>query len=162
MNGQLRNMTSIYILDRDAVLLLYRVGSRVVPPSWCGIGGHFEKDELNDARACVLRELNEEMRLTEDDLENLMHRYVTLRLRNGEIRINHYFFARLRQGAKVDLVCDEGRPAWMNLDQLQGLDMPFTSRAVLQHYLSTGRHTDCLYCGCAAEDGVRFEALNEF
>jgi len=162
MDGRLRNMASIYILDKDAMLLLYRVGSRVVAPSWCGIGGHFEKDELSDARACVLRELFEEMRLTEGDLARLAHRYVTLRLKNGEIRINHYFFAQLREGVRVDLVCEEGRPAWMKLDQLPDLDMPHTARAVLRHYLDTGRHTDCLYCGCAVKDGVRFEALDEF
>ena len=30
MNGKLRNMTSLYILKDDKVLLLYRQGSRVV------------------------------------------------------------------------------------------------------------------------------------
>ena len=57
---KLRNMTSIYISCGTKILLLYRIGSRVVPPSWCGIGGHFEPDELNDPRTCVLRELEEE------------------------------------------------------------------------------------------------------
>lgn len=32
----------------------------------------------------------------------------------------------------------------------------------VQHYLTTGRHTNCLYCGSALEDGVHFETLNEF
>ena len=58
MDGKLRNMTTIYILRDNKVLMLYRIGSRVVlTPSWCGIGGHFEKEELNDARACALREI---------------------------------------------------------------------------------------------------------
>lgn len=51
----LRNMTTIYIIFKNKMLLLYRVGSRVVQPSWCGIGGHFEKGELNNPKACVLR-----------------------------------------------------------------------------------------------------------
>ena len=55
MNGKLRNMTSLYILKDDKVLLLYRQGSRVVNDKWVGsAGGHFEPEELNDARACVL------------------------------------------------------------------------------------------------------------
>ena len=41
MQGKLRNMASVYIMDGDRMLLLYRVGSRVVAPSWCGVGGHF-------------------------------------------------------------------------------------------------------------------------
>ena len=71
MNGKLRNMASIYIINNESMLMLYRIGSKVVPPSWCGIGGHFERDELNDARACVLRELEEEMHLTEGDISGI-------------------------------------------------------------------------------------------
>ena len=63
MDGRLRNMTAVYLLRGSRVLLLYRQGGRVVNDVWTGsAGGHFERDELNDARACVLRELNEEGR----------------------------------------------------------------------------------------------------
>ena len=55
MDGKLRPMTAVYVLQGEKILLLYRVGSRVVAPSFCGVGGHFEKEELCDARACVLR-----------------------------------------------------------------------------------------------------------
>lgn len=41
MSGKLRNMATIYIRNNDHMLMLYRIGSRVVLPSWCGIGGHF-------------------------------------------------------------------------------------------------------------------------
>lgn len=61
VEGKLRNMTAIYLFRGDKVLLLYRQGGRVVNDVWTGsAGGHFEKEELNDARACVLRELQEE------------------------------------------------------------------------------------------------------
>ena len=59
----LRNMTGIYISRGAEMLMLYRIGSRVVEPSWCGIGGHFEDHELNNPRICVLRELEEEIGL---------------------------------------------------------------------------------------------------
>ena len=80
MDGKLRNMTALYITDRtDAenprMLMLYRIGSKVVDPSWCGIGGHFEKDELNDAKAAMLREMGEEIGLFEHDIENLKFKY---------------------------------------------------------------------------------------
>ena len=92
MNGKLRNMTSIYLRRGDNYLLLYRVGSKVIGNSYTGTaGGHFEPEELNDAKACVLRELKEETGLLETDIEGLTMRYVTLRLKNGEIRQNYYF-----------------------------------------------------------------------
>ena len=47
MTGKLRNMTSIYLLKDDKVLLLFRKGGRVVSDVWTGsAGGHFEEFEL--------------------------------------------------------------------------------------------------------------------
>ncbi len=162
MNGKLRNMASVYITDNDRLLMLYRIGSRVVPPSWCGVGGHFEQHELNDAKACVLRELEEEIGLKVGDVKNIQLRYITLRLKNGEVRQNYYFFANLEEGTHVSLVCDEGIPEWVPLPKVMELEMPFTARYVLEHYMKTGRNTKCLYGGCADENGVQFTELNEF
>lgn len=76
----LRNMTSIYLLQQDKILLLYRQGSNVVNNVWIGsTGGHFEKSELNSPKTCVLRELNEELSITEDMIDNLQLRYLTMR-----------------------------------------------------------------------------------
>ena len=53
-------MTGIYLSCTGQMLLLYRQGGRVVNDRWvASAGGHFEKDELNDPKACVLRELKE-------------------------------------------------------------------------------------------------------
>ena len=96
MELRLRNMTSVYLTSQNRFLLLYRTGSRVIDDSYTGTaGGHFEESELNDPRACVLRELREETGLSENDIEGLSLRYVTMRLKKGEIRQNYYFFARL-------------------------------------------------------------------
>ena len=101
MDGRLRNMTAVYLLRGSRVLLLYRQGGMVVNDVWTGsAGGHFERDELNDARACVLRELNEELGLRPEDIEGLALRYIALSGRKGEIRQNYYFFAEL--GRDVD------------------------------------------------------------
>ena len=46
-----RNMTSIYLIQNDRVLLLFRQGGRVVNEAWTGsAGGHFEETELNVPR----------------------------------------------------------------------------------------------------------------
>ena len=162
MDGRLRNMTAVYISRGEEMLLLYRVGSRVVAPSYCGIGGHFEEGELNDARACVLRELREETGLTEGDLSGLTMRYACMRYKNGEIRQNYYFFAELAPGARLPETCCEGRLEWVPYAELLTKPMPHTAYYTIKHYLETGRRTDALYAGATTEDGVSFTPLCEF
>ncbi len=162
MDGKLRNMTALYLVSEDKMLLLYRIGSRVLStPCWCGIGGHFEKEELNDARAALLREVSEEIGLAEKDLEDLRLRYITLRQKEGEIRQNYYFFARLATGTVVQDTCDEGVLEWVPLTEVCGKDMPYSAGYVIRHYLETGRRDETLYCGVADRQGVQFVALEE-
>lgn len=155
-------MTSIYLFRDSQVLLLWRVGSRVVAPSWCGIGGHMEERELRDAQAAALRELREETGLLPTDLEGLSLRYITLRLKNDEVRLNYYFFAQLRQGVEPRVPCDEGTLEWHDEKAVNGLSTPFTAQAVMAHYLREGRFHHTLYAGVAQADGVRFLPLEEF
>ena len=163
MLGKLRNMTAIYLLKGEKVLLLYRKGGRVVTDVWTGsAGGHFEGFELNDARACVLREMREEIGLGEDDLIDMRMRYVTLRLKNGEIRENYYFFAQLKPGAEIAQGCGEGRLEWADMDTVLERKMPHTAWYMLEHYLREGRHTDLLYGGVTTANGAEFTPMQEF
>lgn len=162
MHTKLRNMTAVYITRGNEILLLYRIGSRVVAPSWCGIGGHFERDELNDPQACALRELEEEVGLTANDLNDFRLRYITLRLKNGEVRQNYYYFASLRPDAAAPECCTEGRLEWVPAKEVLSRDMPHTARFMLEHYLSEGCFTDHLYCGASTETDTVFTVLNEF
>ena len=78
-------MASVYLKKDDQILLLYRQGNSIVSNLWIGsAGGHFESEELNDAKACVLRELSEELNITEDSISNLSLRYITLRYTDGD------------------------------------------------------------------------------
>ena len=79
MGGKLRNMTAIYLQHENKVLLLYRQGGTVVTEVWTGSAGrHFEANELNDAKACVLREMKEELKLLPEEVDGLMLRYICL------------------------------------------------------------------------------------
>lgn len=162
MEGKLRNMTAVYLLRGEQVLLLFRQGGRVVSDVWTGsAGGHFEKAELNDARACVIREMQEELGLGEADVDQLTLRYITLRRTNGEIRQNYYFFARLKENVSGDLQSNEGRLQWFPLHETKGLKMPHTAQYVVEHYCSMGQWTDRLYVGATNADGVSFMELPE-
>lgn len=161
MDGKLRNMTSVYLTGEKGILCLYRIGSRVVSDKYIGsAGGHFEKCELNDARACALRELNEELGLSESDVDGLKLRYITLRQMNGEIRQNYYFFGRLK--VDRDLQSTEGTLRWIRDEEFENLKMPVSAKHMILHYLKEGRNTDLLYAGITEEKGTAFVPLVEF
>lgn len=130
---------------------------------WIGsAGGHFEEFELNDARACVLRELEEELGLGACDIHDLSLRYVTLRRSKGEIRQNYYFFAALNQGVDDNFVSNEGISRWFDFSELSALEMAYTSKFVIEHYLKIGRKTNEIYVGVADGEKVVFITMPEF
>lgn len=161
MDGKLRNMTSVYLTGERGILCLYRIGSRVANNKYIGsAGGHFEKEELNDAKACVLREMEEELGMTEADVEGLTLRYITLRLKDGEIRQNYYFFASLKEDRELNST--EGNLHWIPYDGLEALTMPASAKFMILHYLREGRFSDILYAGITEAAGTRFVPLREF
>lgn len=160
MNVSLRNMTLVYLMKGDRILLLLRQGGRVVDNVWIGTaGGHFEEYELNDPRACVIREMEEETGLTESDIEDLQLRYITLRRMGGEIRQNYFFFARLKEGVNENIVSNEGECKWFPLEETGGLEMSYSAKYALEHYRKIGRYTSEIYVGVATGERVEFLEL---
>ena len=162
MIPKLRNMTSLYLIREGEVLCLYRIGSRVFSASrYIGsCGGHFEEKELNDPQKCILREMEEELGLKEEDIDGLSLRYITHRLAKGEIRQNYYFFARLK--AEKELVSNEGVLKWVPYEEVPSLHMPVSAKHMILHYLSVGRYDEKIYCGVTEEAGTRFVPMLEF
>ncbi len=159
MNGQLRNMATIYIKNDNKFLLLDRIGSKVIERSWCGVGGHFEPNEINDARTAVLREMNEEIGITKKDLKNLDLRYVALRIVKGELRINYYFFADLKENAQINYNCNEGILEWVSFDEANTKKMPYIAQKVIEHYLETGIDTKNFYSVTVADEKVNIISM---
>ena len=160
--GKLRNMTSVYLTYNDKVLLLFRQGSRVVNDKWIGsAGGHFEQDELNNAYACAVRELKEELGITEDMLEKINLRYLTIYNKPEELRQNYYFFATLKTD-QIELKSNEGQLKWFDIEEILSLDMPFTSKKVTDHWVKEGRYTNCFYGGVATDNDMVFLEMEEF
>lgn len=161
MDGKLRNMTSVYLTGEQGILCLYRIGSRVANNKYVGsAGGHFEFDELNDAKKCALREMQEELGLTESDVEDMKLRYITLRLKNGEIRQNYYFFAKLK--TERTLQSTEGNLKWFTYEEAENLEMPASAKQMMLHYLTVGRFDDNLYAGITEQCESRFVIMKDF
>lgn len=141
-----RNMVSLFLLKGNQVLLLYREGGRVANQLYvAACGGHMEKEELNNAQSAVIREMQEELGITERDVGDIRLRYMTLRNTGSEIRQNYYFFAELT--ADGSLSSNEGRLRWCTAAEALSLPMPVSCKAVLTHYFRQGRQDDTLY-GC--------------
>lgn len=158
---KLRNMTSVYFVREGEILCLYRIGSRVANNRYVGAaGGHFEEEELNDPRRCVLREMEEELGLTETDVQNLSLRYITHRRMADEIRQNYYFFAELK--SERSLTSSEGNLQWVSHSQIPALYMPVSAKHMILHYLREGRFTDILYGGITQSTGTTFIPMEEF
>lgn len=164
MTGRLRSMTSVYFTREDGVLCLFRMGSRIANNKYIGAaGGHFEEGEVASARDCVLREMREELGLTEEDVEGLRMKYITLRLKDGEVRQNYYFFARLKE--ERELVSNEGKLRWVKWEELSGLNMPVSAKHMILHYAKIGRFDDKAYASIALsenEGDAVFAELREF
>ncbi len=159
---KLRNMTGIYLRCKGKMLLLYRQGGRVVNDQWiASAGGHFQREELNDPQACVLRELKEELNLTKDDLTDLKMRYIGLRNVNGEIRQNYYFFANLKPEHYSLFTSEEGKCRWVETAEIMTYDMPLTARYVMEHYLRVGQYSEALYSAVSDGSGFVFTELKE-
>ena len=158
----LRNMTSIYLLCGDEILLLYREGGRVANHSYVSsAGGHMEQGEMNAPREGMLRELREELGIDESALKNLRLRYITQRLKGGEVRQIYYYFAEITDKALVT-GSSEGVLKWVKLTEACALPMPVTARRMLEHYIAVGCFTDCLYAGATTPEGMAFTVLEEF
>ena len=159
MNGKLRNMTSLYLTKGEKVLLLFRQGGKVVNNIWvASAGGHFE---LNDAKACALRELQEELGISSHEIDDLSLRYITLRWTNEEIRQNYYFFAELKDTVGDNLISNEGICQWFSLQESLSLEMPISAKYVMKHFCETGRYTSEMYIGVTNKNGVKFTELSE-
>ena len=161
MDGKLRNMTSLYLTGQKGILCLYRIGSRVANQKYIGsAGGHFEPEELNDALRCVLREMEEELGLRPEDVQDLHLRYITYRLKDGEIRQNYYFFGSLKEDRTLQST--EGELHWIPYDGFENLNMPLSAKHMILHYLKLGRFDDVLYAGITRESGTDFVPMLEF
>ena len=92
-------------------------------------------------------------------------RYITLRRTKGEIRQNYYFFATLKETAPSDLSSNEGVEKWFPTDEINMLEMPYSAKFVLGHYLKqakTGGISSEIYVGVAEGNKVVFTPMPDY
>ena len=144
----LRNISSIYILNNDEILLMKKRSSKLfLGELWCAVGGHFENIELNDPKACIIRELLEETSLNASDINDLTLKYITIRKKDNEIRQQYIYFANLFNKTAKLSECDEGELHWVKINEMEKLKMSYTNTQCLEHYFLTGINDNLIYAG---------------
>lgn len=125
--------TVLFLHFGGRFLLLQRApNKRIAPNRWTGVGGKVEAEELGDLRASVLRELEEETNLSDDDLSNLSLRRVLYHNRAGEPLTGLlYYTADLKRYSLPE--CTEGTLYWKEPRDFAALDIIETTDLVLPH-----------------------------
>ncbi len=68
----------------------------------------------------------------EEDLEGLKLRYIAMRLKDGEIRQNYYFFAKLKDTSRK-LKSNEGILEWFSYEKALKCKMPVCAKPLIDN-----------------------------
>lgn len=109
------------------------------------IGGHIEPLEINKPKEACLREIYEETRLTIEDITDLKLRYIILRIKDSEIRIQYCYFTNAKH--KNVQESEEGRLFWRNYNVPTELNLTVTTRNILEHHMALKENTLDIYVG---------------
>ena len=63
---------------------------------------------------------------------------------------------------KRELTSNEGICKWTSINDMCNLEMPYTSKYVMEHYYEIGRFTTDMYVGVSDGDKVEFVKIPEY
>lgn len=148
-----RNVATAFLKNDDDFLLQERVKiNNSLPRYWYGVGGHLEQFELNDPRHAILREINEETGLKENEIENLKLKYILMRRQANETVINFVYFGNTTTKNVVEN--DEGELYWVPQSEVLNDNHFFADilRLTLSHYFETGKNSNEVLVGVLNKD----------
>lgn len=151
---KLRQLASAFLFRGDQVLLIQKNASKwqkQTKPFTAAIGGHLEPSELNDPLAACYREIEEETGLARTDIQQMRLRYILMRQKEQEIRIQYVYTGKVAKGELVESA--EGRPMWCSLGTVPPLLTSAFLQAVWDHLMAEGRlEQELVYTGTMATD----------
>ncbi|WP_036719613.1 NUDIX domain-containing protein [Paenibacillus harenae] len=149
---KLRQMAAAFIIGNGKYLMMKKTNSKLADfEFWSALGGHMEPDEIGDPRGACLREIFEESGLLETDLHELSLRYVLLRQKEDEIRIQYYFFGGTDRSDVIS--SDEGELFWVEENHLNKLKMSAIVREMMSHYREH-KWAENVFVGTITKDGA--------
>jgi 8-oxo-dGTP diphosphatase len=147
----LSNGAAAFLRRGDEYLLMKRAPNRKVAPGvWSGVGGHTERDELNNPQATYLREIEEETGISVAQIHDLTLRYIIIRRYRDTMRQTYVYFGET--DAEYTDKTDEGKLYWIHENELLNREYTATFAAMLRHYLTTP-DTERVIVGVAENNG---------
>lgn len=141
-----RNLSAAFVFNGDELLLMKRSENRrLFADFWAPVGGHLERDELNDPRKACLREINEETGLRESDFDFLKLKYITIRRKAAEIRVQYLYIGSttVRELSETD----EGELHWVKHADVFARRLSTANESALRHFFELGKGSDEVFVG---------------
>jgi len=141
----LRQMSVAFLIHGDKLLMMEKpknssfLSGMIVP-----IGGHIEQYEINNPSEACSREVEEETGLTNEDLTGLELKYIILRIKETEIRVQYTYFSDVKHMSVRE--SEEGKLLWVDIDKADKLYVTATTRYIIEHYTKTKSSSD-IYVG---------------
>lgn len=147
----IRYFAIAFISNNGKLLMMNRNGrSKIATNLWAPVGGHIEDGEHNRPLDACKREIYEETGVQENEIANLELKYIVLRKRHNEIRIQYVYFG---ETMKTELIeCDEGSLHWINKDLISGLDVTFTTQEIWKKHLENSNLDNKIQVGVVDEN----------
>lgn len=143
----LRIMVGAFLTFGDKVLLIHRgTHKKIAPGMWSCIGGHMEPDELHDPIKTCYREIEEEAGISPEHIKNLQLRYITVRNTGEEIHNCYCYFGNTTHECVLP-DCDEGSLHWVSLNDAPELEMSYSVKQLITHWLENPGYRGVMLCG---------------
>lgn len=141
-----RIMVGIFLVCGEKVLLLHRnMNRKIAPGMWSCVGGHMEQCELNNPLETCYRELEEETGITEEQVQDIELRYVSMAVRDDEVQTIYYYIGNIASECELP-PCDEGNLYWVHVADMCNLEMSFSVRQITNHWYSNLKDKSLYIC----------------
>jgi len=123
-----------FLKNNDRYLLIKRSPEKEIAPNvWSCIGGHMEKDEINNPLVTCLREIEEETGITKEHIFNIELKYIMIRQYKNLIRQYYVYFGET--DIEKTNNTKEGTLYWINENELLTKEYSNTFTEMLEHYI---------------------------
>ncbi len=158
----IRHMAVAFIQNDSKWLMMKRHHKhKIASGLFAPVGGHLKCDEFQDPVDACIREVYEETKIDVECLENIALKYIILRRKETEIRIQYVYF--MTTTVKDVISNDEGELSWIDASDILELQTTFTTHEVIKHYLTQSTFEDPVLIGTVdREPTMHFVKVEDF